>query len=148
MKENNNYDEKQIIDRGKAFQYGFIAAMLTTCGVYFYTDALEFKMDSYAAFLIRLWIPITITFIALIVKDAYDGVNSTPGRIVFTIFGMAGLFLVGVSFMRIVSGKEAFLDSGTLTEVAGIIFSGICMIIVSIIYWVKQYLNSRKFIEE
>lgn len=145
MKGNNNYDEKQIIDRGKAFQYGFIAAMLTICGVYFYTDALEFKMDSYAAFLIRLWIPITITFIVLIVKDAYDGANSTPGRIILTVLGMAGLFLVGVTVIRIVSGKEVFLDSGTLTDSAGRIFSGICMILVSIIYWVKQYLNSRKF---
>lgn len=148
MSNSNNYDEKQILDRGKSFQYGFIAAMLTICAVYFIISVIGIKMSSYTTFLITFWIPMTITFIALIMKDAYEGVNSASGRVVLTILGIAGLFLVGMSAMQIISGKKVLLDSGVLTDSAGEIFSGLCMIIVSIIYWVKQYLISKEFKSE
>lgn len=148
MKYSNNYDEKQLIDRGKAFQTGFLAAILTICALYFITDAIGFKMSSYAAFLISLWIPLMTVFIALIIEDAYDGVNSAPGRVVLTLLGMAGLFLVGASALQIVFGKETLLDNGVLTDSAGRIFSGICMMVICIIYWIKQYLNSKEFEEE
>lgn len=148
MKSNNNYDEKQIIDRGKAFQYGFISALLTICAVYFITDVIGFKMSSYAIFLVILWIPIMITFIALIIKDAYDGVNCTSGRVILTILGIAGLCIIVMSALRIISRKETFIYSGMLTDSAGQIFSGICMIVISIVYWLKQYFNSKEFKNE
>lgn len=148
MKSNNSYDEKQLIDRGKAFQYGFIAAIFTIGVMYFITEGIELEISSYASFLITLWLPLTVCFITLIIKNAYDGVNTTSGRSVLTLFGIAGLFLVSISVLHIATGAETLLYEGKVSDTFGHLFNGICMIIICLIYWIKQYHNSKKFKDE
>jgi uncharacterized membrane protein YwzB len=46
------------------------------------------------------------------------------------------------------TGRETLLDGGVVTESIGHIINGICMITICAVYWVKQHLNKRKFIDE
>ncbi len=144
----NQYDEKQMYDRGKAFQAGFFSAILTIFVVFLMTDMLGISIDSYAVFLITLWIPMTSCFIMLIVKDAYDGVNSSAGKFVLSIYGMSGFITLSLTLINISIGKENFFSSGYITDSVGHIFSGTCMVATSIVYWVKQRVNRNKYCDE
>lgn len=148
MKNGINFDEKQLIDRGIAFKYGFLAAMFAILLVYFLEDIIKISISRYAALIITIWIPITVCTIALVLKDAYDGVNSASGRILATMFGVLGIFMLVLFAQEISSGREMLLEGGMITNMGGNIFNGICMIIISIVYWIKQYLNKKKYKED
>lgn len=62
------FDEKQILDRGKAFQTGFVAALLTICAIRFVTGVLGLRMTADARLLITIQIPLNICLVALMVK--------------------------------------------------------------------------------
>lgn len=144
----HNFDEKQIYDRGKAFQLGFIAALVTTACLFFITDVFEIKTDSYAAFMIAIWIPITACSIALIVKDAYDSVNSAKGRLLLGIYGIAGSAIIILTAFELLTGTEKMVENGCITGVAGHLVAGLCMIVTAAIYWAKQYANAKKFSDD
>lgn len=143
----SNYDEKQVKDRGKAFQYGFITAMIVILAEFITADIIGLAINAYALFLFCYWTPLTVCFITLIVKDAYDGVNSTSGCIVAFILGLLGLFIVVATIIRILIGIEAFVIDGSITEAPAHIYSGLVMLTISLTYWVKQFLNKKKYTE-
>lgn len=140
---NQNYDEKQLADRGKAFQYGFIAAILTIMAVYFMIDIIQ--ISSTFALLICMWVPLSVCTIALILKDAYDGVHSAVGQKISFIFGVAGLFFLIATIVRIITGEESVVCNGVVTDSIGHLFVGICLLVICIVYWVKQYQNRKKY---
>ena len=144
----HNFDEKQIYDRGKAFQLGFIAALVTTVCLFIITDGLEIKIDSYAAFLFALWIPVTVCSIALIAKDAYDGVNSTKGRLVLGIYGIAGVMIIILTTAKLCTGAERIAENGCITSSAGHLVSGLCMVATAAVYWAKQYANAKEYTDD
>ena len=86
--------------------------------------------------------------IALIVKDAYDYINGDTGRLLLTLFGIVGLFILGTTLVRIAIGNESFLSNGALTDTVGHIFTGSCMVAISIVYWIKQHFNKKKFADD
>lgn len=143
-----NYDEKQLADRGKAFQYGFIAAILTIMAVYFMTDILEVQISHTLAFLICMWVPLSVCTLALILKDAYEGVHSAFGQKISFIFGGAGLLVLIVSIVRMITGKEFIAHNGVVTDSIGHLFVGICMLVICIVYWIKQYQNRKKYLND
>lgn len=148
MKIDSNFDEKQLLDRGKAFQIGFITAIIMSVLFYFLQDGIGIEIAAFTSFAFSLWIPVTVCSIALIIKDAYDGVNSTTGRFGITVFGAGGSYILISSIIFLATGRETLLDGGVVTESIGHIINGICMITICAVYWVKQHLNKRKFIDE
>lgn len=148
MKNGINFDEKQLIDRGIAFKYGFLAALFAILLVYFLEDITKISISRYAALIITIWIPITVCTIALVLKDAYDGVNSASGRILATMFGVSGTFMLVLFTQEISVGRNMLIKDGMITNMGGYIFNGICMVTVSIVYWMKQYMNKKKYKED
>lgn len=149
MKADKIYDERQLLSRGTAFQAGFIAALLTIGGIHFLEDFTRLRMSSYSMLLASLWIPMSVCMIVLIVKDAYDGVNRAPGRAVFTIIGLTGAALCLLSLYHLLTdGTQILVQNGEIRDDAGNLFTALCMITVSLIYWWKQYSNNKKFRED
>ncbi len=148
MNKNGDYDEKQLIDRGKAFQYGFFVAIFINLLSFFVQGVLEITMNTYGLFLINLWLPLTTCIIIMIIKEAYDGVNSTPGRVSLTVVGIAGLFLFLSSLKHLITGEEIFIENGVLTDLAGHILNGFCLILICLTYWIKNQNMKKKYEEE
>lgn len=139
------FDEKQLIDRGKAFQSGFITAMITIVLVFLATDTWGVSLSRYTTFLICLWTPLGECMVALILKDAYDSVNGAPGRVIMTVFVATGLLLLALTAAHLMGGQETLLEAGVLTDTAGHLFTGICMTVVGVVYWVRQHQIKRQF---
>lgn len=144
----DNYDEKQMQDRGKAFQAGFIAALVTTVALFFITDVVEIKIDSAALFSIQLWIPTTVCSVMAIVKDAYDGLNYSAGKRILTFLGVMGAVLLIMEAVFLFKGKESLIENGCITRALGDIVCGVCAVLLCVVYWVKRRRNRRDFAEE
>lgn len=139
----NQFDEKQIADRGKSFQYGFIASLATILGMYFLTAIVGLQIDIDSLFLITLWIPMTTCFISLILKNAYEGIGSTGGKVVATFLGIAGLILSASSLYLAFTGSEALWENGAVTHNAGRVLSSLCMVAICAVYWIKRYSDNK-----
>lgn len=142
------YDEKQHIDRGKSFQYGFFAAVISILIMYFCTSELKMKIDPFAEFLILIFIPITVCFFSLITKNAYEGVNSRTGRIVCCINGCIGLYLIISTVVKVIARVEFFVTNGVISAPVGHLFSGMCLVLICITYFIQQYRNKKDLAEE
>lgn len=148
-KKNNKFDEKQILDRGKAFKIGFLASMITPAISYLIQDFIEINIDDYTTLLFMIWVPLTVCFISLILLNAYEGLQSSGGGKIFcTIFGFAGIFPVIFVLIDVLSGFNSFYQNGTITGSVGELFMGSCMIIISIVYWIKYLIDKKKFANE
>lgn len=134
-----NFDEKQLADRGTAFRYGFIAALVMMTLAFFATDILEMQIERSLLFYVCFWIPEIICAVTLIVKDAYDGINSHRGRVLMGTFGVLGLILIILPAIRVLSGSHS------IAEEISPIFVGFCVLLQSLVYWAKQYSNQKKF---
>lgn len=148
QKTNQVYDEKQLQDRGKVYQYSFFAALLTVAAAYFVTQALEVQINAYALFLFCMWIPLTTCLILLIWKNAYEGVGSTAGRTATAVLGAAGIFLVAYCVYEMIWQGERVFRDGMITRQAGPLFMGGCMMLVCAVYWIKQLHDRNRFPEE
>ncbi len=144
MNDSKKFDEKQLRDRGRAFEYGFLSAIITAAAVYLATDVFEVKIERFTAFLIEIWTPATICFVLLILKDAYEALNTGRGRLPMAVLGVCGAVLAAAA----VFGASPLILEGALTERAGELFSGLCMALISAVYWIKQCVNRKKFKDE
>jgi len=148
MKQKYEFDERQRLNRGIAFQYAFISAMVTMLAVYFLGDVMEVDISIFSVFQICFWIPTTICFMIMIIKDAYDTVRYNLGRIIFTIWGVAGASLTISSLIEIFSKSNIFYELGIQIYQEGHIIAGLCFLLIAGTYWIKQYINWRKFKKE
>lgn len=139
------FDEKQILDRGKCFQYAFFSGLITNTVLFFVYELLNIKFNAYFGYIAALWIPLTVCFISLIVKNAYDGVGTKTGRIAFAVFSAAGLFIEVSVLFHIISADVNSLANDDIYTYAAHILCGACMIIVAVVYFIKQWKNSKEF---
>lgn len=133
------FDEKQLLDRGKAYRNGLLAAFISMILYLILNEETADIIDTYHCIMICIWITLSVTLITMIVKNAYDGVTEKPGIIFFAVFGICGIIITAcVTIMSMISMETIYSKISQL-------FSGICMILTSIIYWIVFFLNSKKY---
>ena len=141
---NVNYDERQILARGKAYRYGFVAAVLTFVLIYLVQDAGGITLDGSTVLKTGIMLPLTVCMLLMILWDAYDYVDSTYGRTGLSFLGVAGLFLIGYCGYEVLFAGQSFYWDGTVTEHAGNLLMGCCMVFIGVVYWIKQIFDKQK----
>lgn len=106
------FGEKQILDRRKAFQAGFIAALLTICAMRFATGVLGLRMTADARFLITIQLPLNICLVALIGKDAYECANASAEKTAMSVSGAASLFVLISTMVLLMQRREQIFNNG------------------------------------
>lgn len=142
------FDERQIIERGKAFQIGFFTAIFASLAVFLMTSVFEIRMEAMTIFMLQTSVPVMVCMMALILKNAYDPVNKQSGRILCTIYSLVGLFLIIFTVARVVSGKDSFVTDGIITNECGYVILGFTMANIGIVHLIRQYLNKKQLTEE
>ena len=148
MKWNVNYDERQILARGKACRYGFIAAVLTFVLIYLVQDAAGLALDGSTILKAGIMLPLTVCMLLMILWDAYDYVDSTYGRTGLSALGVAGILLIGYCLYEVLFAGQRFYWDGMVTEHVGNLLMGCCMVFIGVVYWIKQILDKQKPEEE
>lgn len=145
---NNAYDERQIIERGKAFQIGFMTAVVLPLITFFATGVLEIKIEPLTLFSIQTTVPIMICMMALILKNAYDPVNKRVAPILCAIFSTIGLYLIIFSGVRVYQGVDSFIRDGVVTNTTGFVVVGLAMIDTGIVYLIRRSKDKKELTEE
>jgi hypothetical protein len=148
MKNKNGYDEKQVMDRGFAFQCAFYTSMLMLLFVYMLVSVFGIRINAHVGFIICWWIPVFVCFIIMIVRDAFDCVHTGTGKKVLTIIGFAGLILLVTTAIDVIGGKEPMFENGGITSSFSYLLSGASMVIICAAYWTRQYANRKKYRDE
>ena len=142
---NCEYVEKQLIDRGRAYQTSFFVSLLTVFALFFVTDFLEVPIERRALFMLALWIPITVCLVLLIFSDAYRGVHtpSWKSSVISLAMGLDGMVLITLTVIDMFGGGTAPVENGGLTRPAGYLVCGAYLVVIGVTYWIKQRSDKR-----
>ncbi len=140
----NEFDERQQIERGKAFRNAFFAVFgaLLICGL---IDSIFDKpiLDYFAMMLIPIWISVSVFLTTVIMSDAIDRINQSGGwNLISVIWGIAGAFVVVASVIKL--AQEPLIVSGALNEHIVHAFISLCMLEVFAAYRIKRTRNTKK----
>lgn len=137
------YDEKQIIERGKSFQYAFTCAIVVNIIIYLLSDFIGIGFANGAIFLINIGLPIATYMLSMIIKNAYDGVSNAGEKLNISALGGCGVGLLILFLPDIISGKEPLIDNAKVTESAGALLISILTLVVVVIYWLKKHIEKK-----
>lgn len=138
---NDKFDERQLLIRGRIFQIGFfylavfflLSAFIKSFGILW--------ADDFSVAIIGIMSATGICSVLLIVKDAY----AAPGSIMWNVavasinFAAVAALFSGIAQIQ----RFGFSQNGTLTDGGRTIILGGIMLIISVTYWVKKYIDQR-----
>ena len=147
--DNNDFDERQELIRGKAYKYGFFTMMIMTL---FVMAAIEFNISlpvtASLAMFIALLISIDVYAVYSIINDAYFGVGTNKMRYcIFFIIIMAVNLFAGISNLNSMAGTGrnmvlGFSDGANLC--VALAFLPILVIMIVKILEEKKELNDEE----
>lgn len=143
MKSDRNYDERQLLYRGKAYQYGFFTALLMMLVAEFAVEVLEIKFETGVILGFCLLIPVAVCVMYMIVKNAYDEINESGGRYSTAFFLLAGLVMMVLTIVRILVGEWNIIRDGMITYTVVFLLAGLCWICIGATFLIKRYLEKR-----
>ena len=145
-----DFDEKQLIDRGKAYQTSFFVSVATLGTLFLVTDLFEVPITRIALFMLALWIPITVCLVLLIFSDTYRGVHtpSWKANVISLAMALDGMALITLIVIDMVGGGTGPIENGGLTNATGYLVCGACLVVIGVTYWVKQHSDKRMLGDE
>ncbi len=112
--------------------------------IYCVVDIFELQISTRLIFNICFWIPAVLFFLTAIIKNAYDGVHSSPGMLFFSLFGALGV----LNLLSAMQALRRITPERFSIEVVSDIFVGIAFIVVSVVYWLKHLSDKKKYADE
>lgn len=146
-KNNENFDERQQIERGKAFQWAFITSFILLALFCIIENTFEIcQFSTYFIFITTFWISFSVFSTKVILTDAFYGIKEKASRVIFIIFGIAGLFMLVVDIIEILNG-ESLVTGNQLNDIVAIMIESVAMIEMFTISEVKR-IKDKKLAEE
>ena len=139
--EEKRFDERQLLERGRGFKYGFITSILTTLAVFCITDLFEIYLPPRLILAVCIWLPLTVSTVYMITKQAYDGITDYRGMVLFTFLGIMAVILFAVT---LISG-DPLSDGGKLTNVGASFVTSACCVVIAVVYWVYHLREIREY---
>ena len=143
MKKNNtnNYDEKQLADRGKAFEYGYISllgSLLASCGLN--TCVFDNRFSCFTVCYFSMWVSIVFLSCYLIRINAYTRPKDEKTfPVVMVIFGVCGISDALLSIRDIIRDYDDNLWH---------IFYGVGFLIIAVYYFIHRHNEKKKALDD
>lgn len=134
-----NYDERQLLARGKAYGIGCMAFLSELAIWELLRGTLGVSAEPVGEFLLLLSIPFAVVLIVCILEDAYDPVDLKPGIALFTVMPIAALCMF---VMKFTDGVPMMTDR-CLTDDAGLCALYAAWVVVSVVYWIKYAKDTK-----
>ena len=140
-KAKTDYDERQQIERGKAYKYGFYTMMIA-CVLLLTLQIFEVDLSTLG--LTTWFLPNFAGIIAQIsysiFHDAYEGLNTSMPRFVGI---MTGIAVFNFAFALISFGRIGLTEGGLLRPQFLNLLCGILFLIIAVELLVKKMMNNR-----
>lgn len=133
----NEYDERQHMVRGKAYQYGFLTLLCYEL-IYgaAYTWTLPKWCDNTTGIFTGVMLSVLVFGVYCIWKDAYMNLNQNPGCIYLLFGAMGGVNLI-IAFLNLRSGE--MWTEGRLNYRSTNLMLGILFVIFFFTFWIKNH---------
>ena len=138
------YDEKQLIERGKSFQYAFIGGIAVNVIIYILSEFAGIGFNSDAVFLINIGFPIAIYMLSMIIKGCYDGISPASELLNITALCGCGVALFIIYLPDVISGKKHLMENAAITENASALLIGILTLVIVFVYLIKKVIEKRE----
>lgn len=145
MKKEKEYTEKQISDRALIFEKCFFIAIALVFCMDMLNGSFGIVIGTHTACIISFWSAITICTTMLLVKECYSRPDDNLGlMILFAVWGIVG----GVSFVEeigdVLNRRILVVQEGELAEPFLQLFITTCILLMSIVFWIKVLCKKRK----
>lgn len=128
----NNYDERQQIERGKAFKNAYITAIMSFLACTFIADIFEMvKISLTSTLIISTWMSLVAFHVTSINKNASDGVGENSRwigvAIAWLLTGFIFFIFSIITVYNIINGTHKFDENilSTLVMSISMLFLGI-----------------------
>ena len=149
LKVQANYDERQIMERGRAFQYAYLTMLGCLLLLYAVHGVTGLNISLHTMFSIPFWVSATVLHFHTVRRNAFDGLTGGwVSPVLAAVMLGAGLFITGLDLYKLFSGREQLVQAGMLTGLAGSMVSGLCMIVTGLVHWHYRRMNTRATQEE
>ncbi len=141
-KAKTEYDERQQIERGKAYKFGFYIMMIA-CVLMLTLQVCEVDLSILG--MTTWFLPIFAGIIAQIsysiFHDAYEGLNTNMSRffVVMAVIAVFNIVIAVISFVRIGVMEDGIMRPQFLNLLCGILF-----LIIALELLVKKMMNDRE----
>lgn len=145
--EDKTHDERQKLEQGKAFQYGFITITCLMLVFFPLYDVFELSIfDTTFRYSVCLYPACLVSIIYAIRKDAYDGITNEIGKISLTMLGIIGALEIAMTLIKMIKERILLISHGVLSESVNEFFFGATFVIICIVYWIHK-LRAKKTAE-
>jgi hypothetical protein len=147
MRENCEFDERQLWLRGNVFKHVvIIMAVLLLLDAFLKSSGIYWADEMYSNIIILMFATM-VGSVEMIVQDVYLGKRNNH-KIIIGLMGLCGAIAFAMSIFELLSGKSKFLLNYQLTNAgSGLIIDIFILTIVST-YIIKSIYNKKLEIEE
>ncbi len=133
------FDERQELERGRGFKYGFFTILLYNL-LYGATviDGASTWCDPFVGYFIGACLGLAVFGVYCIWKEAYASLSQTPIA-VYTILGFSAAtqILLGLTNME----QDRLIEDGKLTVRSANLFLGVVCAVLLITYFIRNRMN-------
>lgn len=136
---NVQFDERQVVARGKAYRYAFFTVLFYLLAWGLFELATGARLwDTYTGCFLGVFLSITVFAVVAILNDAYFAVNERPATYL-GIFALVTVLNLGTGIWNLGTGESPVIENGMLTYhsinllVGGMFF--IILIVAAIRVW-------------
>lgn len=140
----DQFDERQQFERGKAFRNAYFSLILSLLVIYFVNSVMEKNIfDIHSVIVVPTWISLGVFCCTAIWKDAYESYKNSCGYFVPAIFGICGLLLLVISIKEAFDGDSYLNNMEFINSQLRSISQGIISLIIFAVSIAKQRIDKK-----
>ena len=140
----DQFDERQQFERGKAFRNAYFSLILSLLVIYFVNSVMEKSIfDIHSVIVVPTWISLGVFCCTAIWKDAYESYKNSCGYFVPAIFGICGLLLLVISIKEAFDGDSYLNNMEFINSQLRSISQGIISLIIFAVSIAKQRIDKK-----
>ncbi len=140
-----DFDERQLLERGKAFRNAFYTALFDVLILYALNEfaGLKFIDPEFICYFL-IWTSVAVFLHTAIWYDAFEAPNDTgEGRMVVIIWGVCGAFLLLSTVLRTAAYLGLPKEERDIGNLLNTVVTALCMLSIFITYALKRRRRQR-----
>lgn len=141
---NAQFDERQVVARGRAYRYAFFTVLFYLLGWGLFELAADIRLwDTYTGCFLGVFLSVTVFAVVAILNDAYFAVNEKPATYL-GIFALVTVLNLGIGVWNLATGGEPIVEHGILTYHSVNLLVGGMFLIITIVAAVRVWQGKRE----
>lgn len=139
MRCKNQLDERQLLQRGNVFQHGMILFFILLAANAFLKEEGIIWAEGMWENILIIWAVLALCLGEFAILEIYPIGGGMS--VIYIVEGVAGIFLFSMSLFDVLTGREAFTVSHTLTHSGAHMIQSAMMVLLLLVFVGKKVYN-------